>query len=168
MKLFKASAGLLSFFEMKNEGQSPDQFGETVTPVIDIAEWYDPSIQTVLAKSGNVVGINDQIAQVIPAGQAWRVRGIGFTLNVPAVTTAVDGAGGWIGYNPGTTGFPIYELHAAPKVTPANNWNLSGGVVLPKPFLALPGTNLFFNNDRIYSTNCVLDLRIFYDPIIYP
>jgi len=168
MRLQKAASGLLSFFELKVDGGNPDSFSNVVTPVVEVAEFYDAAVQQVGISVANVTNPGDSVVATVPAGQAWRVRGVGFTLNVAAATTAVDGAGGAVFYNPGAGGIPIYELHSIQKITPANAWTLNGGVLLPKPFVALPGTQLFFINDRVYSVASAVQLRIFYDPIQYP
>jgi len=84
------------------------------------------------------------------------------------VLVANVGAGGALWYNPGNTGVPLYECHSTPKVTAANAWDLCAGVMFPKPFIALPGTKLFFQNDRTYSVASNLAVRVLVDPIQYP
>lgn len=168
MRLQKAASGLLSFFELKVDGGNPDQFSNVLQPVMEVAEFYDAAVQTVGITAGNVTIPGDFVAQAVPAGQAWRVRGVGFDVTLAAATTGLDGAGGSIFYDPGPGGAIIYEAHSIQKITAANAWRMSGGIVLPKPFVALPGTRIIFVNDRTYSVASVANLRIFFDPINYP
>src|SRR5512147_2586504 len=98
MRLQKASSGLLSFFELKVDGDSPSQFGESVVPVIEVAEFYDPAVQMVGINNGNVTIPGDFLAMTVPNGQAWRIRAVGFDLTLAAATTGADGAGGSIFY----------------------------------------------------------------------
>lgn len=168
MKLQKAAASLLSFLELKVGGQNPDEFSNTLQPTLDATEFYAAPNQITVVASGNVTIPGDFVNLNVPAGFAYRVRAVGFVLTLAAATTGVDGAGGSMFYNPGNTGAPLYECHSTPKVTAANAWILSGGVMLPRPFIALPGTRVFFQNDRVYSVASNVDVRILVDQLQYP
>jgi hypothetical protein len=168
LRLQKAASGLLSFFELKVDGGNPDNFSNTVVPTVEVAEFYAAAIQSVAIANGNVQNPGDAIVAAVPAGSAWRVRGVGFDLTLAAATTGLDGAGGSIFYDPGSGGGVLYEAHSIQKITAANAWRMSGGTVFPRPFVALPGTRILYVNDRVYSVASPVNLRVFFDPIAYP
>lgn len=168
MRLQKAASGLTGFFDLKVDGGTPPQFGESVVPVVEVAEFYDGTSQFVGINTGTVTLPGDFLAMTVPATQAWRIRSVGFDLTLAAATTGADGAGGSIFYDPGTGGAILHSGHSIQKITAANAWRFSSGVQLPKPFIALPGTRILFVNDRTYSVASTVNLRVFIDPIQYP
>jgi hypothetical protein len=168
MRLQKAASGLLSFFELKVDGGNPPNFGEAVTPTVDVMPFYAAANQIAGTATGNVTVQGDTLISNIPQGSAWRVRGVGFTILLAAATAGLDGAGGSIYYDPGSGGIILHSGLSGPKVTAANAWMFSSGVILPNPFIALPGGRIIFQNDRLYSVASSAVMRIFYDQIQYP
>lgn len=68
-------AGLLGFFQLKNNGQNPAEFPDVLQPNIDLLEWYLQSYQE-LASQQNLLtyapGSSSQLFPlVVPSDQWW-------------------------------------------------------------------------------------------------
>jgi hypothetical protein len=166
--LQKGPAGLLSFLELKTNGESPKLFGGELTPVIDVAEFYSATDQLVGVAAGNVTNQGDAITATVPAGFMWRLRAVSFLLVSPAAGAAVDGLGASVYYDPGTGGVVLCNGRAPPKVTAAAAYSCTGAANFGRPILALPDSRILLVNDCTMGAAAAASIRLLFDLVQYP
>lgn len=82
MQLQKGPLGILGAFALKVLGRNPSQFGDSVTPIVDVYDQYLATSELI----SNVVGGNLNLAATntrtftVPAGKAWRLMGCGIDM----------------------------------------------------------------------------------------
>lgn len=170
MRLQKAAAGLLSLMELKVDGGNPPEFGNTVTPIIDVAEFYTVPNQLVVTATGNVTANGDAVTYTVPAGYMLRVRQVGFQVTAGGAIAAADGIGGALYFapNPGGSGIQLAAGVSSPKITLAAAWSISVAQSLVRPVLALPGSQFAFVSDRTAAGACSATFRMLVDQLVYP
>lgn len=103
--LQKSPQGLLSAFDLKVGGQNPDHFGDTVSPAIDVLDFYGaPNLEFALTTVAIGIGIaTATLSLTVPNGKIWNVKGIGPSLALGAADVAFTAQARAIISNPSNT-----------------------------------------------------------------
>ncbi|HET8777485.1 MAG TPA: hypothetical protein VFN76_07475 [Candidatus Limnocylindria bacterium] len=94
MRLQKAPLGLLGLLELKTQGENPNEFSDTVSPVIEASDFYAAPALTIVEATGNVTNKGDILEIVVPNNTAYRLR----TLSMGVALAAGEGCCVALGY----------------------------------------------------------------------
>lgn len=95
MKLQTAPIGLLGAYGLKNNGANPPEFGDAVTPTVEVSDHYLATQGLVRASATfnlAIAGLNNSVNVSVTAQKAWRVlaAGISATINVADAALQFD------------------------------------------------------------------------------
>lgn len=82
----RSPAGLLSFFGIKNTGRNPAALQESLSPTIDLAQWYLGTNSESFAINQNVAAVGFTQFVSVPETETWAI--LGCTVNSQAVLGA--------------------------------------------------------------------------------
>jgi len=105
--------GLLSLFQLKNEGKNPSEFVETVQPTIDLLRWYlEPQAENLSSgtQQVNTAGVFTTFTPLaVPVGEFWIVTGASMSIACGVGETITAKMGYTPGVGAGTEGLTQYE-----------------------------------------------------------
>lgn len=137
MQLQKGPIGLLGAFALKVLGRNPTQFGDTITPTIDVFDHYLSSGELQRVGQTITIGIGALTAnadQTVPNGKVWRVLGIGAAFVINAADAGLAFASHFSVKSPG--GVTLTQIFSANSV--GSSTGRTVGFYAGRP-LTLPG-----------------------------
>lgn len=132
--------GLLSLFQLKNNGRNPSGLVEAVQPSLDLLRWYlEPAAENLSSGVQQVNAAGSFITFTplsVPVGEFWIVTGLSMSIACGAAETVTLKAAYTPGVGAGTEGLTQYESLIA---------NQTGLFTMPKDFAPLycPGGATF-------------------------
>lgn len=139
-RLQKSPIGLIGAFDLQHQGQSPDQFGGTIQPTVDVFDLYMRPVtgSRGLTVAGNLQTSGDALSLTVPAGEMWRLWSVSCGVIVPAATANPDGLGLGLLVN---AGYVRTEYYRGPTPT-VGEVRFSVGLALPRPYLLPSGDSI--------------------------
>jgi hypothetical protein len=163
--LHKAPLGLIGAFALKVLGRNPTEFGDVVTPVVDVYDQYlEVTESRVVGAMG--IGVRTISGTHTPASRfSWRVLAIGVSLSLDAADVALTGTTITSMTSPAVAG-TIVEPGGTLVVNGATGLFRSLGVWLPRPFFLSPGWSI---TQRVYlSANVTAATNVNFCMVVQP
>ena len=125
---------------LKVTGKNPPEFGDSVTPTVDVADFYGLTNLSTQIATGMLHNSGDTLTLTVPAGYVWRVHSLGLRM---ALIQAADDCVAFLGV----------QLNASAVIAPLLAGSIWSGLAhndnlycvaryFDRPFLAPPGALL--------------------------
>lgn len=90
MRFQTAPRGLLGFFGLKTEGQNPNEFSDTIVPVVDVTDFYGARRieEATNSSTGEVAAASIQIN--VDARHQWWVRAVSARFDFTVLANSAD------------------------------------------------------------------------------
>jgi hypothetical protein len=141
MRLQKAPSGLLGAFDLKVEGRNPDEFSDTVVPVVDVYDQYLALNSEVVPGSVLITNpaTSNTVTHTVPQGQQWRLLAWGGDGVLAVADAALVIAWNTAVYGPGGIDTVMVQPHG--NMTRGGDTNRAAaiGFVSPRPLLLPSG-----------------------------
>lgn len=143
--------GLLAALGIKGTGRNPNELSDTVAPVIDVAGYYASPFFEIVTDTKNVQNVGDNVQLEVPAGETWRVYGIGAEMT-PTTGTSYKL---YVGFRAGGGSSRFLRVQAMPAVVTAVATELiTISHFFAKPIVLPPGSSLI---GQLQLTQATLD-----------
>jgi hypothetical protein len=157
--LQKTPTGLLGAFDLKTLGVNPTAFGDTVVPISDVSDMYFLGNQRATGTSNTAVTAPAlAVVTLVPAGEVWRVKAVGFSVARNAADVALTP---YVGLRVRRVAGISVQFHSQtlPAVVAADLVQF-GGIWLDHPLWMRPGDALILSNATTFSMNASFNLAI--------
>lgn len=132
----RVPAGLLSFLGLRGQGVNPRELADQVLGVLNLEHLYvAPDLISTTVTSPAVAAVT-ALDMSVPAGEAWRIIAIGIVIHPSAAAAVMNVSLGITAPGGQTTPISVPYRRVATDATE----RLDYGVLIPQPFVAMPGT----------------------------
>lgn len=158
MQLQKGPIGLLGAFALKVLGRNPPQFGDSVTPTVEVMDQYLASGELDVQTTGNfdVAGTSNNAQLVVPTGKVWRVLCAGITVTTNAADIVDGYKVGIAVLPPAGSGsvVPLAYQYTPPAPAGATLNGMRFGYYFPRPLFLPSGWGILYqcDTDRAITT----------------
>jgi len=162
--LHKIPDALLGAFNLKTNGQAPNQFGDVVLPTGELLDFYLRDFLRISNIAGTVQNPGDAVSLTVPAGEMWRLLGVGVAIQPVPADAAIGPYGRFdVRYEIATV--PSYIIATAGPAMGAVARNISHGFMLPVPLLCKASTVIAWRNETAFSAAAAVNLNMQYQAI---
>jgi len=164
--LQKAAFGLLGLFDLKQLGQNPTVFAETVVPMADVSDFYGAPLQQFIgATTALAQNHGDTVSLTVPSGFVYRVHAIAASVSTGNPITSADGIA--VAVQVGVpAAFVTLAYEESPLTAPAAGSASLTAAYAGKALVLPPGTTMSAVLLRTFSAAVELRVRALVEPLL--